>query len=89
MNSLNSSSVDAGVGTAIVEAEKEEEAKTGASGAGKFSADILIIGVALGLTDGGAVVFRLEGAELLEREDFWKPLPDLIRLALASLLATL
>ena len=89
MNSLNSSSVDAGAGTAIVGVERKGEAKTGASKAGRASAGTLATGVALGLTDGGVVIFGLEGAELLEREDLWEPLVDLKRPAAASLLATL
>ena len=89
MNSLNSSSVDAGAGAAIVGVEREGEAKTGASKAGRAGAGTLATSVALGLTDGGAVVFGSEGAELLEREDLWEPLADLIGPAAASLLATL
>ena len=88
MNSLNSSSVDAGAGTAIVEAERKREAETGASGAGRIGAGTLATGVALGLTDGGTVIFGSEGAELLEREDVWEPLADLIGPVAASLLAT-
>ena len=89
MNSLNSSSVDAGAGTAIVRVEREEEAKKGTSEAGRAGAGTLASGVALGLTDRGAVIFRSEEAELLERKDLWEPLADLIRPAAASLLATL
>ena len=88
MNSLNSSSVDAGAGTAIVGVEREGKAKTGASEVGRAGAGTLATGVALGLKDGGAVVFGLEGAELLEREDLWEPLADLIGPAAARLLAT-
>ena len=88
MNSLKSSSVDAGAGTAIAGAEKEGEAVTGASGAGRTGADTLTTDVALGLTAEGTVVFGSEGAELLEREDLWEPLADLIGPAAASLLAT-
>ena len=50
---------------------------------------ILAISVALGLINGGQVVFGSEGAKLLEREDLWEPLADLIRLDIASLLVTL
>ena len=89
MNSLNSSSVDAGAGTAIVGVEREGEAKTGASKAGRAGAGTLATGVALGLTDGGAVVFGSEGAELLEREILREPLADLLGSTAASLLATL
>ena len=87
MNSLNSSSVDAGAGTAIAGAEREGEAETDASGADRTGAGTLAIGVALGLTDGGAVVFGSEGVELLEREDLWEPLADLIEPVAARLLA--
>ena len=69
MNSLNSSSVDAGAGIAIAGAEREGEAGTGASRAGRAGAGTLVASVALGLTDRGAVVFSLEGTELQERED--------------------
>ena len=88
MNSLNSSSVDDGAETAIARAEREEEAKTGASGAGRTGPGTLAIGIARGLTDGGAVVFGSKGAELLERKNFWEPLADLIGPATASLLVT-
>ena len=88
MNSLNSFSVDAGAGTAIAGAEREEEAKTGASGAGKTGAGTLATGGALGLIYRGVVVFGSEEAELLEREDLCEPLADLIGPAATSLLAT-
>ena len=88
MNSLNSFSVDAGAGTAIAGAERECEAKTGASGAGRTGAGTLATGIALGLTDGGAVIFGLEGVELLEREDLWEPLANLRGPAAACLLTT-
>ena len=55
MNSFNSSLVDAGVGTAIVKAGREEKTEVGRAGA-----DTLVTGVALGLTDGDVVVFGLE-----------------------------
>ena len=64
MNSLNSSSVDAGAGTAIVGVGREGEA-----GAGKAGASILATDVALRQTDGGIVVFCLDGTKLLEWED--------------------
>ena len=87
MNSLKSSSVDARAGTAIAGAEREGKAEIGASGASRSGAGILATGVALGLTDGVAVVFGLKGAELLERKDLWEPFADLIGPAAASLLA--
>ena len=65
MNSLNNSLVDAGAGTATIQAEREEEVRTDTSGAGRVSAGILAIVVALELTDGGDVVFGVEDAELL------------------------
>ena len=89
MNSLNSSSIDTGVGTAIAGAERKGEVKTGASEVGKICAGILATGVALGLTDGGEVVFCSEGTELLEWRDLSDPLADLIGPAEASLLATI
>ena len=88
MKSLNSSSVDAGAGTAIARVEREGEAEIGASGAGRTGVGTLATGVAPGLTDKGAVVFSSEGVELLERKDLWEPLVDLIRLATASFLVT-
>ena len=69
MNSLKSSSVDARAGTAIAGAEREGEAGTSASGAGRAGAGTMARGVALGLLNGGVVVFGLKGTELLERED--------------------
>ena len=88
MNSLNSSSVDAGAGTAIAGAEREGEAEIGVSGADRTGAGTLATSVALGLIDGGEVVFGLEGAKLLEWEDLWEPLADLIWPAAECLLAT-
>ena len=88
MNNLNSFSVDAGAETAIVGVEREGEAKTDTFEAGRAEAGILALGIALGLTDGGVVAFSSEGAELLEREDLWEPLADLIGPAAARLLAT-
>ena len=61
MNSLNSSSIDAGVGTAIAGAERKGEFETSASEVGKIGAGILATGVALGLIDGGEVVFCSKG----------------------------
>ena len=84
MNNLNNSSVDAGAGTIIAGASTEGEVRAGRAGSGT-----LATGVALRLTDGGVVVFSLGGKELLEREDFWEPLSDLIGLAASSLLTTL
>ena len=69
MNSLTSSSVDTGAGTAIVGAEREGEAKTNASRAGKAGAGTLATGVTLRLTDGPEVVFSSEGTELLKRKN--------------------
>ena len=69
INSSNSSSVDARAGTTIVGAEKEGEVKTIASRAGKAGASTLAIAVALGLIDGGAIVFGSERAKLLEQKD--------------------
>ena len=89
MNSLYSFSVDAGAETAIARVEREIEAETFASGAGRAGADTLTIGVALGIIDEGVVVFDLEEPELLEREDLWELLADLIRLVAVSLLAML
>ena len=89
MNSLKSSSVDAGAGIAITGADREGEAGTGVSGAGRAGAGTLATDVALGLLNGGAVVFDSEETELLEREDLWEPLADPIGLATAGLLATL
>ena len=54
------------MGTAIAGAEKKREVGTGASGVGRAGTGILAIGVALGLTDRGVVVFGSEGAKLLE-----------------------
>ena len=88
MNSLNSSSVDAGAGTAISGAEREEEVETDAFGVGKTDAGTLATSVALGLIDTSIVVFGLEGAELLEWEYLEEPLVDLIRPTAASFLAT-
>ena len=69
MNSLNSSPVDTGARSAIAGAKREGEAKTDASEVSKTVAGTLAISVALGLTYGGAVVFGLEGKELLDRKD--------------------
>ena len=66
MNSLNSSSVDVGAGTAITRAQRQGEAGTDVSGLGKASVSILATSVALGLTDRFVVVFGSEGAELLK-----------------------
>ena len=76
MNCLNKSSVGAGVGAVI----------GGAIGA---SAGISGVGVAPGLTDGGAEVFISGEVELLEREDLLEPLVDLIGPAAATFLAML
>ena len=89
MMSLNSSSVDVGARTAIVEAEKEGQVEIDISRAGSAGAGTLTTGIPLGLTDGDVVVFDLERVELLEQEDLWEPLADLIGPAGASLLATL
>ena len=89
MNSLNSFSVDVEVGTAIAVAEKKEEVGTCGSGGDRAGVGLLAIGVALGLTDGGVIIFGLEGAELLERKYHGELLADPIRLAAASLLTTL
>ena len=70
MNNLNNSLLDAEARTAFARVEREEEAETGASAPDRTRAGILAIDVTLGLTDGGVVVFCLEGAELLELEDF-------------------
>ena len=87
MNSLNSSSVDAGVGTVIVGAEREGEAQTDISKAGRADAGILAIGIVFGLIDRGIVVFGSEEAELIKREDLWEPLADPIELSATTLLA--
>ena len=60
--------MDVGAGTVILGEEREGEAKIDAFGLVRASTGTLLTGVALGLTDGGAVVFRLEKAKLLERE---------------------
>ena len=87
MNSLKSFSVDARAETTIAGAERKGEAETGISEAGKTGASTLATGVALGLTDGGAVVLGLEGAERLKRKDLSEPLADLIGPAAVTLLA--
>ena len=86
MNSLNSSSVDARVETAIAEEKRKEKAGTSISGASKASIETLVTGVALRLTNGGVVVYGLEGAELIGCEDLCERLVDLIGLAAISLL---
>ena len=70
MNSLNNFSVDAGAGIAIAGLEKIREARTGTSGVRRASAGTLTTSITLALIDGSAVVFGLEGVELLKREDF-------------------
>ena len=87
MNSLNSSSVDARVETAIAGAEREGEAETGISEAGRADAGTLAINIVFVLIDRGIVVFGSEGAELIEREDLWELLADPIEQTTTSLLA--
>ena len=70
MNSLNSSSVDARVRTAIDKVERKKKAKIGISKVGKVGASRLRVGVALRLIDGRVVVFTSKGTRLLEWEDF-------------------
>ena len=67
MNSLNSSLVDAGAGTRIVETERDRKAKIDASRVGRVGADTMGVGVAFKLTNGRVIVSGLEGPELLER----------------------
>ena len=69
MISLNSFLVDARARTSIAGAERENEAEIDASRAGRAGAGILATSIALGLTDGGVVVFGSEETELLEWED--------------------
>ena len=84
MNSLNNSSVDAGAGIIIAGVGREGEVRESRAGAG-----IIAIDVVLELTDRGVVEFGLEGTELLEQENLWEPLADLIELAPVSLLTML
>ena len=76
MNCLNKSSVGTGAGTAIGRVIGS-------------SAGISSVGVAPGLTDGGAEVFTLLQVELLGREILRELRVDLIGPTAASFLATL
>ena len=69
MNSLNSFSVDAGMGIGIERVKRREEVKTDASRVYKLGVCSLEAGVAFRLIDGRTIVFVLEIVELLGQKN--------------------